>query len=231
MSTAAVAGVAITLVHFAAASESGSCDSAKRPKDSRCKGCPPMKDGKLCASTTFYNDPTKGSCGCGKTDPVPDDWWTKTRYTAALNCKNLDPKHPHNAWCPSQCGGCYKLCSTGGTTQGTSTKANVCKVFKVENRCGDGYDGDRHDYWCSQKLTWKECKDDPTKCKEKGSTNWYGYTAHFDLQDKHHQITKGLGWNNVEVTFEPVSCKEWSGPKWDCQCPSPFHLPRNETIV
>merc|ERR1712137_731145 len=155
------------------------CDSVKTPADSRCTGRPPMKDGKLCASTTRYNDPTKGACGCGTTDPVPKNWWTKTQYTAALNCKNLDPSDPHKAWCPTQCGGCYKLCSTGGTTQGTTTKPDVCEVFKVDNRCGDGFDGQRYDYWCSQELTWQECQEDPAKCKQQGSTNMFGYSAHF----------------------------------------------------
>eukprot|EP00929_Paragymnodinium_shiwhaense_P065392 TRINITY_DN32788_c0_g2_i1.p1 TRINITY_DN32788_c0_g2~~TRINITY_DN32788_c0_g2_i1.p1 ORF type:complete len:913 (-),score=220.00 TRINITY_DN32788_c0_g2_i1:23-2761(-) len=195
------------------------CDSVHSPRESQCTGCPPMKDGKLCASTTRYNDQTKGSCGCGNSDPVPSTWWTKSKWTAAMNCKNLDPENPMLSWCPSQCGACYRLCSTGGTAQGATTKEGVCRVFKVDNRCGDGY-GEGGGNWCSNEMSWQECQADPARCAQRGSTNQYGYTAHFDLQDLNGQISQVLGWDNVEVTFEPVSCSEWTGPSWDCQCPA-----------
>lgn len=195
------------------------CESEHVPKSSQCTGCPPMYQGKLCASTTRYNDQTKAACGCGKTDPIPKDWWTLTQMTAALNCKNLDEVHPLKSWCPSGCGGCYELCSTGSTTNGgNKTEAGVCRTFKVTNRCGDGYK--EYPMWCSNELTWRECRDDPAQCKKKGSTNWYGYPAHFDLQDFHLQISDGLGWDNVEVTFEPVPCSRWKGPSWNCKCNS-----------
>jgi len=197
------------------------CHSKRVPQTTRCTGCPPMHNGKLCASTTRYNDQTKAACGCGKSDPVPSDWWTLTKLTAALNCKNLDSDHPLLSWCPAGCGGCYRLCTTGGTTQGLPTKPDVCRVFKITNRCGDGFDlVDGHD-WCSQHMSWQECMADPERCKKDGSTNWFGYSAHFDLQDFHNQVLDGLGWDNVEVTFEAVPCNgTWTGPSWDCMCPS-----------
>lgn len=188
-----------------------------------------MYNGKLCASTTRYNDQTKAACGCGTSDPVPSDWWTLTAFTAALNCKNLDSSDPLLAWCPTGCGGCYRLCTTGGTTQGYPTVPDKCHVFKITNRCGDGFGtvggGGYGNDWCSNRLSWKECLEDPEKCMEEGSTNWFGYSAHFDLQDFSHQI-KDLQWDNVEVTFERVPCnKSWHGPSWDCSCPA-----SNETL-
>lgn len=201
--------------HFPAPLQ-GRCLSKFEPKEAYCSGCPPMHDGKLCASTTRYNDMTKGACGCGEGDPVPATWWTLTKFTAALNCKNLDPEKPLLSWCPRGCGGCFKLCSTGGTTSGKAgtTKAGVCRVFRVTNRCGDGYK--EYPEWCSNELTYKECQLDPGHCKKLGSTNKYGYPAHFDLQDYHLQVSDGLGWDNAEVTFEPVSCSVWHGGTRKC---------------
>ena len=46
---------------------------------------------------------TKGSCGCGG-EPNPVSYWTKSKFTAALNAKNLDPINPRLSWCPSNCG-------------------------------------------------------------------------------------------------------------------------------
>lgn len=207
--------LAMVLGTLSAAESADRCASVNVPEDSKCTGCPPMFNGKLCASTTRYNDQTKGSCGCGPSDPVPADWWTMTKYTAALNCKNLDPSNPELSWCPTGCGACYELCTTGGTTQGKSTSEGVCHVFKVENRCGDGYK--QYPEWCSQEMSWQDCQANPSSCKKQNSTNWYGYPAHFDLQDFTKQIT-ALSWDNVEVTFEPVSCDRWNGPSWDCQC-------------
>lgn len=205
------------------------CESDQIPLDSRCSGCPPMHNGKLCASTTRYNDQTKGACGCGPSDPVPADFWTMTQFTAALNCKNLDPVHPDLSWCPGGCGGCYELCTTGGTTQGKETEEGVCHVFKVSNRCGDGYK--EYPEWCSNEMSWQECADDPATCKQKGNTNKFGYSAHFDLEDFASQISVGQGWDNVEVTFEPVSCDLWDGPAWDCQCDAVDPLPVQNTTT
>jgi len=71
-------------------------------------------------------------------------------------------------------------------------------------------------------MTWQQCEDNPAACSQDGNTNSYGYAAHFDLMDKHSQITDGLGWDNPEVTFEQVDCSAWDGPDWDCECESPF---------
>lgn len=185
-----------------------------------------MYKGKLCASTTYYNDQTKASCGCGPSDPVPKDWWTLTKYTAALNCMNLDADNPANSWCPQQCGACYRLCSTGGEILGNAPDEGVCQVFKITNRCGDGYK--EYPMWCSQEMSWQQCQANPSQCSKKKSTNWYGYPAHFDLMTFYGQTyaegakatgTNGsLDWNNPEVTFEPVPCSEWEGPAWNCDC-------------
>mmetsp|Transcript_80687 Transcript_80687/g.248857 ORF Transcript_80687/g.248857 Transcript_80687/m.248857 type:complete len:336 (+) Transcript_80687:32-1039(+) len=217
----------------------GRCTSELQPKESLCTGCPPMFDGKLCASTTRYNDMTKGACGCGDQDPVPADFWTLTQFTAALNCKNLDPAQPMLSWCPAGCGACFELCSTGGTTSGKAgtTKAGVCRVFTVTNRCGDGYK--EYPEWCSNELTYEECARNPARCRERGSTNKYGYSAHFDLQDYHLQVSSasaGLGWDNAEVTFEPVACSRWSGPLRQCTGCTMVEKPdwqdaRNATII
>lgn len=194
-------------------SSTGGCSSHKAPQNAKCTGCPPMYNGKLCASTTWYEDMTKGSCGCGDTDPVPRDYWTLTGYTMAVNAMTINPANPLQSWCPSGCGTCYRLCHTGGSTQGRpGQKAGVCEVFKVVNRCGDGY-SEGHPDWCSQHLSWSQCRDDPGSCKKSGNTNIFGYPAHFDLQDFHRQVTTGLQWDNAEVTFEQVSCDRWAGPK------------------
>lgn len=201
------------------------CNSPRVPEDSKCKGCPPMYKGKLCSSTTRYNNQNLGACGCGNqyrsdaaagiTRTLPLDYWTLTSFTAALNCKNLDPDDPSLAWCPTKCGSCYELCSTGGLTQSAHgndrPSPGVCKVFKVVDRCGDGYDNPGPN-WCSQQITWQQCLSDPSGCKKAGNTNWFGYPIHFDLQDSNHQILAGLGWDNIEVTFEPVSCEKWVAP-------------------
>jgi hypothetical protein len=183
-----------------------------------------MYNGKLCASTSLFHDQTKGPCGCGQ-EPPPLDHWNLNNFTAALNAKSLDHANPFSTWCPSGCGGCYELCTTGGYTEGLpiNVKADTCRVFKVSNRCGDGYDP-THIYpeWCSNKMTWKQCQKDPAKCQsETGSTNKFGYPAHFDLMNLAGQIDD-LGWSatRVEVTFEPVSCDRFDGPKWDCECPA-----------
>merc|ERR1712137_855570 len=171
-----------------------------------------MKDGKLCASTTWYDDTTRGSCGCGERGHVDHDFWTLTEFAAAMNCVSMDPDDPRSGWCPMKCGECFELCSTGGTTQGEieKSKADTCRVFKVTNRCGDGFDQNNHN-WCSQHMSWQDCKSNPSKCKKLGGTNHFGYPAHFDLQDFHGHITD-LGWDNAEVTFGKVSCSRWQGP-------------------
>jgi hypothetical protein len=65
-----------------------------------------------------------------------------------------------------------------------------------------------------------DCVSNPSKCAVIKSTNNYGYPAHFDLQDANLQISRGLGWDNVEVTYEQVSCSQGSFGNWQqsCQC-------------
>jgi len=98
-----------------------------------CTGCPPMYEGKLCATTTWYEDSTIGACGCGKSEPVPNNWWTLTSFTAALNNVNLDVERPGLGWCPSGCGQCYELCTTGGivNTKDVASPTGKCHVFKI----------------------------------------------------------------------------------------------------
>ena len=216
--TAALLGALLFLAPAATAQPT--CDAEHKPVDSRCTGCPPMRDGKLCASTTRYNDLTKGACGCG-TEPNGRDYWSKSMFTAALNAKNLDPATPSLGWCPHNCGQCFQLCSTGGATNSRGGQPESCIVVKVENRCGDGYPG--QDNWCRQTMSYDECQRNPSACRQRGATNNYGYSAHFDLQDANLQIEQ-LGWDNAEVTFEAVSCDGQNYPDWrsNCQCESPF---------
>jgi len=216
--TKVVGGADLTVSLTSTTGSSSRCNSAEVPLFSKCQGCPPMYNGKPCASTTWYEDHTEGSCGCGKSNIVEDDYWTLTSWTAALNTMNLSPLHPASSWCPPGCGQCYELCTTGGSTN-TDDKAappGECKVFKITNRCADGWVEDRPD-WCSQTLSWEECKAEPEKCQRQRSTNLFGYSAHFDLQDAHRQIQHILKWDNPEVTFEQVSCDSWEGPK-DAAC-------------
>jgi len=195
------------------------CSSQETPLGSKCTGCPPMYNGKLCASTTWYEDRTKGSCGCGSTEMVAFDYWTLTSFTAALNTVSLDPQDPANGYCLSGCGSCYELCTTGGVinSQDTPTASEQCTVFKITNRCADGWQEGVPD-WCSQHLSWQDCQANPEKCRQPGGTNIFGYSAHFDLQDAHRQVQDTLGWMNPEVTFEPVSCDKWQGPL-EAECP------------
>ena len=112
-----------------------SCQHPEAPKLSNCEGCPPMFDGKPCASTTWYNDLTKGACGCGD-EPNPPDFWTKSKYTAAGNAMMMDPGDPTNSWCTSNCGLCFELCTTGGTINGEPSTPAECIVIQLENREG-----------------------------------------------------------------------------------------------
>jgi hypothetical protein len=209
----------LLLVLFLYAQGDSSCVHEHTPIKSMCTGCPPKYNGKLCASTTRYNDLTKGACGCGS-EPNPTSFWTKSGYTAAGNAMMMDPNNPQNGWCPSKCGLCFKLCSTGGSTTGKSTTAGVCRVFQLENRCGDGYKQPTQAQWCRQELSPWECNSNPSACQKSKSTNDYGYPAHFDLQDANKQISSGLGWDNVEVTFEQVDCSTGNFGNWekDCYC-------------
>eukprot|EP00425_Heterocapsa_triquetra_P037053 CAMPEP_0195084892 /NCGR_PEP_ID=MMETSP0448-20130528/25467_1 /TAXON_ID=66468 /ORGANISM="Heterocapsa triquestra, Strain CCMP 448" /LENGTH=234 /DNA_ID=CAMNT_0040118259 /DNA_START=1 /DNA_END=702 /DNA_ORIENTATION=+ len=165
----------------ALAAGSHGCESAGKPRHSKCTGCPPRYKGKLCASTTRYENTVLGSCGCGSKEhtggsasALPLSHWTLNAYTAALNAKSLDPVSPLNSWCPTNCEQCYELCSTGGTTQGQTAAAGTCKVFKIVDRCGDGYK--HYPEWCSNEMSWQECTARPSECRRKGNTNKFGYS-------------------------------------------------------
>lgn len=201
------------------ASAGGHCESEDRPLSGKCTGCPPMYNGKLCATTTWYEDRTKGSCGCGDTPQVPANYWTITSFTAAMNTASMHPQNPGLSWCLEGCGCCYEICTTGGNINSELTSKNhqKCEVFKVTNRCADGWAAKRP-HWCNQQMSWQECKADPVRCRRAGNTNRFGYAAHFDLQDAYRQVQDKLGWVNPEVTFEPVSCSLWKGPA-DAACP------------
>jgi len=199
-----------------------SCQHSDTPKSSMCTGCPPMFEGLPCASTTRYNDMTKGACGCGG-EPNPPDFWTKAKYTSAGNAMMMGPTDPYQSWCPTNCGRCFELCSTGGTINGEETVPGVCITTMLENRCGDGYGEDYGPYLCGQEMSPWDCIQDPARCQNDKATNMYGYPAHFDLQDATLQVSSGLGWNNVEVTFVEVSCDQGDFGDWetDCYCPRP----------
>ena len=109
------------------------CDSLASPVNTKCQGCPPMYNGKPCASTTRYTGLSKGSCGCGS-DPNPPNFWTKTRYTAAGNAAMMDDMNPLNSWCTKNCGLCFEVCTTGGSHTGASHTPDECIVVQIENR-------------------------------------------------------------------------------------------------
>lgn len=46
----------------------------------------------------------------------------------------MDPEDPLNSWCPQNCGRCFQLCSTGGTTNvKLFSSAVLKKVFLKRN--------------------------------------------------------------------------------------------------
>ena len=55
----------------------------------------------------------------------------QTKFTAAGNAKMMDPTDPNLSWCPHNCGMCFRLCTTGGTTQGQVTQAGKTHVRGV----------------------------------------------------------------------------------------------------
>lgn len=196
-----------------------SCRHESTPILSKCTGCPPKYNGKLCASTTRYTDLTRGACGCG-TDSNTKNFWTKSTYTAALNCMYLDETNPTNSWCPKNCGKCFNLCATGGTTSGkipSSSSSSQCITVQITNRCGDGYNNSAQAQWCRQQMTPSQCELNPSECANMLNTNDYGYSAHFDLQNVNGQID-ALGWDNVEVTFEEVDCTQDTFGNWEDTC-------------
>lgn len=196
--------------------------NAKLPSAPKCSGVPPMFEGKFCATTTHYNDCTKGACGYGPPDHTHcTDAWPFASHTAALSTKELNPDDPENGWCDkpiANCGKCFRLTATGGSIDGSAppvTRDSV--VVRITNRCADGFDDRLNMNWCSSEMTAKECRDDPSKCEaNRRNLNMYGYSAHFDLMDMNGQVTQTLGWNNPEVTFTEVDCSA----EWTCEAGS-----------
>nr|CCA94939.1 putative glycoside hydrolase family 45 [uncultured eukaryote] len=168
---------------------------------SMCVGNPPMFNGMPCATTTRYWDGQMGACGCGTGNSDPFDWqWTS--HTAAASQLIYDAGG--SGWCGSGCGSCFELTPTGDCIYGTD-----CAVFSapitimVSNRCP--YIG--NEQWCPNP----------------GSSNQYGYHAHFDLMD--HMMSgwvDALGWNNPVVTYRQVPCGNEGSPSCgdasQCEC-------------
>lgn len=154
-----------------------------------------MYNGKPCASTTRYWDGQMGACGCGTGDQSPFSWqWTLG--TAAASA----PIYGSGSWCGSGCGKCFKLTPTGvgASPDGTGAPNLTPLVVKVTNLCPYG----GNEAWCAYDV------------------NSYGYDAHFDLMDYNMAglISKTMGWNNPEVTYEEVDCAANGYTDWNCEC-------------
>eukprot|EP00093_Oithona_nana_P011909 11909.XXX_219504_220244_1 [CDS] Oithona nana genome sequencing. len=190
--------------------------------NSKCQGCPPKYNDKLCASTTHYGanlpdiDPDHISpCNCPSLKFIP-------YHSVAVNQKMFNPLNLPPGQCASNCGLCFKLCPTGGCPQSNChpPKTGECIDVMVKDRCpGAGGEG-----WCGQEMTPWECEENPNECKtEIRNTNKYGYPAHFDLHDHYGRITdeiNGLGWHNIEVTFKVIDCPSSHKEPWMeyCNC-------------
>lgn len=83
----------------------------------------------------------------------------------------------------------FKINTGGSAPGGEATKEGQSHVFMVVDLCPNEAPNLE---WCSQTASHP--------------TNKYGYGAHFDLENGVHQITNGLNWDNVEVTYEIVDC-------------------------
>ncbi|KAK3095022.1 hypothetical protein FSP39_009283, partial [Pinctada imbricata] len=153
----------------------------------RCTGNPKMYNGKMCASTTRYNDYHKGACGCGPASGDSQFGWNHDHFVTAPNQYFFDEHDKH--WCGNNCGRCVKLTTTGGYVdgQGGPTGGGQSHVFMVTNLCPNEYP---NQHWCNQ---------------DRNRNNDYGYKMHFDLENGAGQIGR-LGWNNPEVTVEIVNC-------------------------
>ncbi len=179
-----------------------SCTFENTPFSSKCYGCPPKFNGKLCASTTRYLMDNISACGCNLHK-------NSYKFTAASNTALLNPDNPSLSWCPINCGSCYELCTTGGSlfyTESKFNKPNKCIIFQINDRCADGYKKPSESQYCRQEISPYECVNNNTLCNQKKSTNNFGYSAHFDLQDIGGQISNELLWDNAEITFQKVKC-------------------------
>ena len=116
--------------------ETEHCDRTYEPHAAQCSGCPPRFNGKLCASTTYFQAVGTGFCECKST--------LQPHYTAALNTKMMKPL----ARCGSGCGLCYELCSTGGLmfeSNLPTPKPGTCHIFQIKDHC-PSWD------WCGQEM-------------------------------------------------------------------------------
>ena len=170
--------------------------------NSKCQGCPPKYNGTLCASSTHFGSDdrhigTGSACECTYSNKI------NGIYTTAVNKKMLEPLDQRSERCESNCGLCFKLCPTGGCPQNNpnpNPRTMKCIDVMVIDQCNDPG-------WCGQEMSPWECVENPKKCEtEVRNTNKYGYPAHFDLHDYHGQVRRGLGWENIELTFEEIEC-------------------------
>ncbi|KAG8996462.1 hypothetical protein FRB94_008258 [Tulasnella sp. JGI-2019a] len=130
------------------------------------------------ATTTNYYDGTLGACGCGTV-------FNSYIYTAA----GSQALFGSGTWCGSGCGNCYVLTSTGTSPPGEGTGSAVGSsiMVAITNLCP--YAGNEN--WCPNV----------------GSTNAYGYGAHFDINTASgNGGWSSLGWNNPIVDYEPIAC-------------------------
>eukprot|EP01105_Mastigella_eilhardi_P026665 TRINITY_DN7800_c0_g1_i1.p2 TRINITY_DN7800_c0_g1~~TRINITY_DN7800_c0_g1_i1.p2 ORF type:complete len:206 (+),score=51.89 TRINITY_DN7800_c0_g1_i1:81-620(+) len=173
----------------------------------KCSGSPAKYNGKACASTTHYTGGAETACGC------PSYWSVdKTKYTAAGSDALFGSG---SAWCGSGCGKCYKLtptcstCSPDGKGAGNTNSITLM----IADLCPS-----------SSSSTW---------CPKKGSTNKYGYGAHFDMWGTGAYTS--LGWDNPEVTYEEVSCGGTAPTTAqydsDCECASNARAEANATAL
>ena len=113
------------------------CGRTSVPHAARCSGCPPRFNGKLCASTTYFQAVGTGFCECKST--------LQPHYTAALNFMEFKPIKPR---CGIACGQCYELCSTGGLmfeSNLPTPKPGTCHIFQIKDHC-PSWD------WCGQEM-------------------------------------------------------------------------------
>lgn len=183
--------------------------------------------------------------------------WVFTTFTAALNVANMqdvsvdgkvrtaDQLYSDGVCKKSSdadgniyksCGGCYKICNTGGQLEQGDAKhsehLNRCITVKVTNNCKDGFHGDWQNNFCGQSKPSDYWTQNPDAVASDDELNKFGYAAHFDLMDLHGQITgkvhgdselnanatnpHSLNWyQNNEVFFKPVRCEDWKGNSWD----------------
>ncbi|CAL1539734.1 unnamed protein product [Lymnaea stagnalis] len=152
-------------------------------------------NGRPCASTTRYDDGRRGACGCGPRNSDTPFGWNLADYVTAPSQNFF---RGDNLWCGAACGSCVKLTPTGGFVpwEGRAPRNTNSVTFMVTNVC-------------PVVGNWKWCS----------SRNSYGYDVHFDLQNNIGQISNGLGWDNVEVTWENVPCSQDQINKYrQCEC-------------